>query len=84
MARAMTEASGAQLPGAVREHNAGVMSFGNQVRARHYASFHHALETVTAQQPWSLEPARPKAQVEAGCQLPVGDFPAPPAHQRPV
>lgn len=75
-ARAMTDASGANLPGAVREHNGGVMSLGNQVRARHYANFHHALQTITAKSPWSLGPHKAKWQVrmECGDPSPPGDW----------
>ena len=75
-ARAMTDASGAALPGAVREHNGGVMSLGNQVRARHYANFHHALQTITAKSPWSLGPHKAKWQVrmECGEPSPPGDW----------
>ena len=75
-ARNMTDASGANLPGAVREHNGGVMSLGNDVRARHYANFHHALQTITAKSPWSLGPHRAKWQVrmECGDASPPGDW----------
>ncbi|HEY0918700.1 eCIS core domain-containing protein, partial [Devosia sp.] len=63
MAKAMTDAGGNPLPGAIKEHNAGIMSFGTEVRPRHYATFHHALTTVTAQSPWSLGLHKPKWQV---------------------
>jgi len=78
-ARDMTDASGAHLPGAVREHNGGIMSFGNAIRPRHYAAFHHALQTVTAQSPWALGERKPKWQVRMECGLPSppGDFPLP-------
>ena len=78
-ARKMTDASGAALPGAVREHNGGVMSLGNEVRARHYANFHHALQTITAKSPWSLGPHQAKWQVrmECGDPSPPGDWIAP-------
>jgi len=78
-ARAMTDASGAALPGAVREHNGGVMSLGNQVRARHYANFHHALQTITAKSPWSLGPHKAKWQVRMDCgePSPPGDWNVP-------
>jgi hypothetical protein len=84
MARQMTDASGAHLPGAVREHNAGIMSFGTEVRPRHYATFHHALQTVTAKSPWSLGPRRDKTEVESECDRPMGDFPEPRGDTRPV
>jgi outer membrane protein OmpA-like peptidoglycan-associated protein len=78
-ARDMTDASGAHLPGAVREHNAGAMSFGTEVRPRHYATFHHALQTVTAQSPWSLGPHKAKWQVQMECgePSPPGDWNVP-------
>lgn len=78
-ARDMTDASGARLPGAVREHNGGVMSLGNEVRARHYANFHHALQTITAKSPWSLGPHKAKWQVQMQCGLPSppGDWNVP-------
>ncbi len=78
-ARNMTDASGANLPGAVREHNGGVMSLGNEVRARHYANFHHALQTITAKSPWSLGPHKAKWQVQMECGLPSppGDWNVP-------
>lgn len=44
----MPDASGANPPGAVREHNVGVMSLGNDVRVRRCANFHRALQTSTA------------------------------------
>lgn len=69
-ARDMTDASGARLPGAVREHNGGVMSLGNEVRARHYANFHHALQTITAKSPWSLGQHKGKWQVQMECGMP--------------
>ena len=74
--RPMTDASGAALPGTVREHNGGIMSFGNEIRARHYATFHHALESVTAKSPWSLGPHKAKWQVrmECGDPSPPGDW----------
>lgn len=79
MAKAMTDAGGNPLPGAIKEHNAGIMSFGTEVRPRHYATFHHALTTVTAQSPWSLGLAKPKWQVamECGAPSPKGDWPTP-------
>jgi outer membrane protein OmpA-like peptidoglycan-associated protein len=77
MSRAMTDASGAHLPGAVREHNAGIMSYGNEIRPRHYATFHNALETVTDKNPWSLGTPRPKTDVAAECTLTPGDFNVP-------
>ena len=78
-ARNMSDASGAKLPGAVREHNGGIMSFGNEVRARHYANFHHALQTITAKSPWSLGPHPAKWQVRMQCgdPSPPGDWIAP-------
>jgi hypothetical protein len=68
----MTDSLGNHLPGAIHEHNGGIMSYGNEVRPQHYSTFHHALETVTAASPWSLGPARRKADVEATC-TPVAD-----------
>lgn len=84
MASAMTDAAGNRLPGAVREHNAGIMSFGTEVRPRHYATFHNALETVTAQTPWSLGPRRDRDAVRDSCDRPMGDFPEPDREVRPA
>lgn len=78
-AREMSDASGNPLPGAVTEHNGGIMSLGNQVRPRHYATFHHALQSVTAQSPWALGPHKAKWQVrmECGEPSPPGDWNVP-------
>jgi outer membrane protein OmpA-like peptidoglycan-associated protein len=75
-ARDMTDASGANLPGAVREHTGAVMSHGNRVMPRHYANFHHALQTITAKSPWSLGMHKGKWQVrmECGMPSPPGDW----------
>ncbi|WP_068636668.1 eCIS core domain-containing protein [Thauera butanivorans] len=79
LVKAMTDASGSPLPGAIREHNAGIMSLGNEVRPQHYATFHNALSTITAQSPWSLGLHKPKWQVamECGAPSPPGDWPTP-------
>ncbi|NMG77679.1 eCIS core domain-containing protein, partial [Aromatoleum diolicum] len=70
MTKAMTDANGVHLPGAIKEHNGGIMSFGTEVRPQHYATFHHALTTVTAQSPWSLGLHKPKWQVAMECGAP--------------
>ncbi|BAL26840.1 DUF4157 domain-containing protein [Azoarcus sp. KH32C] len=79
MTKAMTDANGVHLPGAIKEHNGGIMSFGTEVRPQHYSTFHHALTTVTAQSPWSLGLHKPKWQVamECGAPSPKGDWPTP-------
>jgi outer membrane protein OmpA-like peptidoglycan-associated protein len=79
MAKAMTDANGAHLPGAIKEHNGGIMSLGTEVRPQHYATFHYALTTVTVQSPWSLGQHKPKWQVamECGAPSPKGDWPTP-------
>ncbi|MCC4113729.1 DUF4157 domain-containing protein [Aromatoleum toluclasticum] len=76
MVKAMTDASGGHLPGSIREHNGGIMSGGNEIRPQHYAPFHNALTTVTAQAPWSLGLHKPKWQVamECGAPSPKGDW----------
>jgi outer membrane protein OmpA-like peptidoglycan-associated protein len=76
MARKMTDAAGNPLPGAIREHNAGIMASGNEIRPRHYATFHHALSTVTGLAPWSLGTHKAKWQVrmECGWPSPPGDW----------
>lgn len=83
MVKAMTNASGGHLPGAIREHNGGIMSGGNEIRPQHYAPFHNALTTVTAQSPWSLGLHKPKWQVamECGAPSPKGDWPTPTPRQ---
>lgn len=79
MVKAMSNASGAALPGAIREHNGGIMSLGNEVRPQHYATFHNALTSITTQSPWSLGLHKPKWQVamECGAPSPPGDWPTP-------
>lgn len=79
MTRAMTDANGVHLPGAIKEHNGGIMSFGTEVRPQHYSTFHYALATITAQSPWSLGLHKPKWQVamECGAPSPKGDWPTP-------
>lgn len=67
LARAMTRADGSHLPGAAVEHTGGIMSYGNEVRPQHYATFHHALETVTGESPWSLGTRTDLADTEAMC-----------------
>ena len=59
--------AGRHLPGAAIEHTGGIMSFGNEVRPQHYAAFHHALETVTAQSPWALGTRSELTDIEAVC-----------------
>jgi len=63
----MTRADGTNLPGAVKEHNGGIMSYGNEVRPHHYATFHKGLEDVTDKEPWSLGNRRRRADVESEC-----------------
>ncbi|MEQ1568779.1 MAG: OmpA family protein [Myxococcota bacterium] len=67
LVKQMTDANGVNLPGAINEHNGGIMSYGNEVRPQHYATFHNALQTVTTKSPWSLGTRKPKAQAEAEC-----------------
>ena len=59
--RKMTDASGANLPGAVVENNNNIMSVGGEVQAQHYSTFHEALRAVTGIEEWALGPkqARP-------------------------
>lgn len=67
LAARMTDASGQHLPGAAVEHTGGIMSFGSEVRPQHYATFHHALETVTGKSPWSLGSRRSLTDIETVC-----------------
>lgn len=67
MATKMTDATGTPLPGAAVEHTGGIMSFGNEVRPQHYATFHHALTEVTGKSPWSLGTRTPPATIESVC-----------------
>ncbi|HEX8275598.1 MAG TPA: DUF4157 domain-containing protein [Longimicrobiaceae bacterium] len=78
MARQMTDMNGARLPGAVVEQNAGVMSWGNQVRPRHYATFHHALTRVTSQFEWALGTRSARKVAEDACTAAGGTPGAPP------
>ena len=71
MAQAMSRADGSHLPGAVREHTGGIMSFGNEVRPQHYAVFHHALAQVTGRSPWALGDSVPKWRVQLDCGVPA-------------
>lgn len=59
--RQMTDASGANLPGAVVENNNNIMSVGGQVQPQHYSTFHEALRAITGIEEWALGPktARP-------------------------
>jgi outer membrane protein OmpA-like peptidoglycan-associated protein len=59
MAQNMTDASGANLPGAICQNNGGIMSLGNAVNPQHYATFHQALVDLTGVSEWSLGPRRP-------------------------
>ena len=67
LATRMIDASGRHLPGAAVEHTGGIMSFGNEVRPHHYATFHHALETVTGKSPWALGTRANIADIETEC-----------------
>lgn len=67
MAMRMTDASGRHLRGAAVEHTGGIMSFGNEVRPQHYATFHHALETVTHKSPWALGTPTDLADIQSVC-----------------
>lgn len=67
MVTRMTDANGRHLPGAAVEHTGGIMSFGNEVRPQHYATFHHALETITAKSPWSLGTHADLADIQGVC-----------------
>jgi outer membrane protein OmpA-like peptidoglycan-associated protein len=54
LVKAMTDESGANLPGAIRENTDSIMSLGNVVRPQHYATFHNALVQVTGVSEWSI------------------------------
>lgn len=68
MARNMTDATGAHLPGAINQNNGGIMSLGNAVRPQHYATFHAALVELTDINEWALGPRqrRPTAPPSGG------------------
>jgi len=76
LAAAMTLPDGSHLPGATIERTGGIMASGNDIRPRYYATFHHALQTVTAKSPWSLGLHKPKWEVgmECGEPSPPGDW----------
>lgn len=50
----MTDESGGNLPGAIRENTDSIMSVGNVVRPQHYATFDKALKQVTGVNEWSI------------------------------
>ncbi|MDX6631308.1 MAG: hypothetical protein QOH00_3554 [Gaiellales bacterium] len=58
-AKAMTDDSGAALPGAVNENSDNVMSLGSTVRPQHYSTFHAALVQITSIPEWALGPKHP-------------------------
>jgi hypothetical protein len=58
--KAMTDAAGAHLPGAINENNDNIMSLGNAVQPQHYSTFHTALTQITAIDEWALGPAAPR------------------------
>jgi outer membrane protein OmpA-like peptidoglycan-associated protein len=57
----MTDAGGANLPGAVVENNNNIMSVGTVVQPQHYSTFHEALRAITGIEEWALgaKAARP-------------------------
>ena len=75
--KAMQKASGLPETGAIREDNGNIMSDGTFVLPQHYATFHHALVTITAVSEWALGPktAKPGATSAAAPATPA---PAPP------
>jgi outer membrane protein OmpA-like peptidoglycan-associated protein len=70
-AKAMTDDTGAALPGAVSENSDNVMSLGSTVRPQHYATFHAALVQITSIPEWALGPKHPPPT------RPVADVPPP-------
>jgi len=58
--KAMQDASGNKLPGAIAETSDSIMSAGNVVRPQHYSTFHAALSTITKEAAWALGPPQPK------------------------
>jgi outer membrane protein OmpA-like peptidoglycan-associated protein len=58
--KAMQDASGNKLPGAIAETSDSIMSAGNVVRPQHYSTFHAALSTITKETAWALGPPQPK------------------------
>ncbi|MCB9797170.1 MAG: OmpA family protein [Alphaproteobacteria bacterium] len=73
--QSMTDASGANLPGAIHENNGNIMSLGNAVRPQHYSTFHEALCTVTGVSEWALGAKQPKPTAPG--TMGPGDFPTP-------
>jgi hypothetical protein len=65
LTKQMLDDSGANLPGAIFENNAGIMSGGNTVHAEHYSTFHEALRTVSGVAEWALGPPHSKAAIVA-------------------
>jgi outer membrane protein OmpA-like peptidoglycan-associated protein len=54
--KAMQDAGGANLPGAIHENSDSIMSLGSVIRPQHYSMFHKALTEITGQSPWALGP----------------------------
>ena len=74
--KAMQKASGLPETGAIREDNGNMMAEGTIVKPQHYATFHHALVTLTSISEWALGPKMAKPDpTSAG-----GTAPAPPAN----
>ena len=70
--RAMTDATGGNLPGAVVENNNNIMSVGNVVRPQHYSTFHEALRAITGIEEWALGPKQARPGPTGGTPAPGG------------
>lgn len=66
----MTDASNANLPGAIAENNDNIMSFGNNVLPQHYSTFWEALTKVTAVSEWSVGKRKSLPAVQQQCVVP--------------
>jgi outer membrane protein OmpA-like peptidoglycan-associated protein len=75
--QAMTDDSGAALPGAVNENSDNVMSLGTTVRPQHYSTFHAALVQITSIPEWALGPKHPVPTRPAPDEPPAGTPAAP-------
>ena len=75
--KAMQKASGLPETGAIREDNGNIMSDGTFVLPQHYATFHHALVTITSVPEWALGPKTAKPGATGGAAAPATPAPVP-------
>ena len=67
----MTDATGANLPGAVVENNNNIMSVGGAVQPQHYSTFHEALRAISGIEEWALGPKQARPGGPGGAPAPA-------------